>query len=95
MFNLIRQQSATFESVCLLCNINRDANRVNPDQAAPIGAARSRSTLLAKRLQNVSVDNKNIRHFVICALRVNTCEVSDIQSGLSRNALTFARPKGR
>ena len=25
----------------------------------------------------MSVDNKNIRLFVICALRVNTCEVSD------------------
>ena len=31
---------------------------------------------LLKRLQNVSADNKNIQLFVICALRVNTCEVS-------------------
>ena len=38
---------------------------------------------LLKRLQNDSVDNKNKQLFVICSLRVNTCEVSDIQSGLS------------
>ena len=31
---------------------------------------------LLKRLQNVSVDNKNIRPFAISALSVNTCEVS-------------------
>ena len=30
---------------------------------------------LLKRLQSVSSDNKNIQLFVICALRVNTCEV--------------------
>ena len=29
-----------------------------------------------KEFSNVSADNKNIRLFVICALRVNTCEVS-------------------
>ena len=31
--------------------------------------------------------------FVICALRVNTCEVSYIRSGLSWNARTFVRSK--
>ena len=45
---------------------------MDPDQTAPV-----------KRLQNVLVDNNNIRLFVICDLRVNTCEVSDIRSGLS------------
>ena len=29
-----------------------------------------------KKLQNVSADNKDIRLFVICALRVNICKVS-------------------
>ena len=38
---------------------------------------------LFMRLQNVSVDNKNLRIFVICALRVNTCAVSDIRLGFS------------
>ena len=40
---------------------------------------------LLQRLQNVSVDNKNVRLFEICALMVNTkctCEVSDIRTGL-------------
>ena len=32
---------------------------------------------LLKRLQNVTADNKNIRLFVICALRVNTCDGPD------------------
>ena len=32
---------------------------------------------LLKRLQNKSADNKSIRLFVICALRVNTCEFNE------------------
>ena len=30
---------------------------------------------------------------MICTLRVNTCEVSDVLSGLSCNARMFAQPK--
>ena len=46
---------------------------MDPDQTAPIELF---IHCLLMRLQNVSADNKNIRLFVICALRVNTCEVS-------------------
>ena len=46
---------------------------MDPDQTAPIDLDLH---CLLKRLQNVSADNKYIRLFVICALRVNTCEVS-------------------
>ena len=72
----------TFENVCLLLNIRIDAKIiVDPDQSD------LDLHCLLKSLQNVSVDNKNIRLFVMSSLRVNlrvnTCEVSDIRSGLS------------
>ena len=65
--------------------MGKDANSVDPDQTARSSLKQSDLNLhcLLKRLQNVSVDNKNIRLFVICALRVNTCEVSDLGSGFS------------
>ena len=42
---------------------------MDPDQNAPIHSDLDLHCLL-KRLQNVSVDKKNIRLFVICALRI-------------------------
>ena len=60
----------SFENVCLSFNISIDANSVDPDQTN-LGLH-----CLIKRLQNLSAGNKNIRLFVICALKVNTYEVS-------------------
>ena len=49
---------------------------MDPDQTAPMEQSDLDLHCLLKRLQNVSEDNKNIQLFEICALRVNTCEIS-------------------
>ena len=66
-----------FETVCILFNISIDANSVDPDQTVPIPSDQDLHCLL-RRLLNVSADNKNIRLFVICALRVDTRRTCDV-----------------
>ena len=61
------------------CLTSIDANSVDPDQTTHTGREEQSGLdlhCLIKRLQNVSVDIKNIRLFVICALRVNRSEIS-------------------
>ena len=71
----------TFKSLCLLFNLNIGANSVDPDKTASYLDLRC----LLMRLQNVSADNKNIRLFVICTLRVTVIHVRSVNigSGLS------------
>ena len=62
--------------ICLLFNINIDADSVDLDQTAPLRLLlKEQSDLhlhcLFTRLQKCSANNKNIQLFVIGALKVN------------------------
>ena len=51
-----------------LFNIGIEANIVDPDQTAPLGAVWSGSTLFIYEASNSLVDDKNIRFVIINAL---------------------------
>ena len=62
----------TPENNCIwkcLFNISIEANIVDPDQTAPIGAVWSGSTLFVYEASHILVDDKNI-HFVIMRLKI-------------------------
>ena len=48
------------KNVSLLVNISIEANSVDPDQTAPVGAVRSGSTLFVKEASNISADDKGL-----------------------------------
>ena len=57
--------------ICLLFNINIDADSVDLDQTAPKGAVWSASTLFVYEASKVFSKQQNIQLFVIGALKVN------------------------
>ena len=69
--NLKCSKIISFESVRPLFNISIDANIADPDQTAPIGAARSGSTLFAKEASKCFSIQQEHATFVICALGTN------------------------
>ena len=55
------KSSTANNCLTLLTNLSIEANSVDPDQTAPIGAVGSGSTLFVIEVINISTDEKSIR----------------------------------